>query len=76
METFIQLDSYSQDTIHFMDEKMALYYKNVFDEIEKKTGIKNDMAMSNYINLPNILNKNESIDDSLQEKISTLKTGD
>lgn len=75
VETFIQLDSYSQDTIHFMDEKMALYYKNVFDEIEKKTGIKNDMAMSNYINLPNILNKNESIDDSLQEKIlSTLKT--
>lgn len=75
METFIQLDSYSQDTIHFMDEKMALYYKNVFDEIEKKTGIKNDMAMSNYINLPNILTKNESIDDSLQEKIlSTLKT--
>lgn len=74
VETFIQLDSYSQDTIHFMDEKMALYYKNVFDEIEKKTGIKNDMAMSNYINLPNILNKNESIDDSLQEKIlSTLK---
>jgi TIGR00255 family protein len=75
VETFIQLDSYSQDTIHFMDEKMALYYKNVFDEIEKKTGIKNDMAMSNYINLPNILNKNESIDDSLQEKIlSTLKS--
>ena len=75
VETFIQFDSYSQDTIHFMDEKMALYYKNVFDEIEKKTGIKNDMAMSNYINLPNILNKNESIDDSLQEKIvSTLKT--
>ena len=75
VETFIQLDSYSQDTIHFMDEKMALYYKNVFDEIEKKTGIKNDMAMSNYINLPNILNKNESIDDSLQEKIlNTLKT--
>jgi len=75
VETFIQLDSYSQDTIHFMDEKMALYYKNVFDEIEKKTGIKNDMAMSSYINLPNILNKNESIDDSLQEKIlSTLKT--
>lgn len=75
VETFIQLDSYSLDTIHFMDEKMALYYKNVFDEIEKKTGIKNDMAMSNYINLPNILNKNESIDDSLQEKIvSTLKT--
>ena len=75
VETFIQLDSYSQETIHFMDEKMALYYKNVFDEIEKKTGIKNDMAMSNYINLPNILNKNESIDDSLQEKIvSTLKT--
>ncbi len=74
VETFIQLDSYSQDTIHFMDEKMALYYKNVFDEIEKKTGIKNDMAMSNYINLPNILNKNESIDDSLQEKIlSSLK---
>lgn len=74
LETFIQLDSYSQDTIHFMDEKMALYYKNVFDEIEKKTGIKNDMAMSSYINLPNILNKNESIDDSLQEKIlSTLK---
>lgn len=75
VETFIQLDSYSQDTIHFMDEKMALYYKNVFDEIEKKTGIKNDMAMSNYINLPNILNKNESIDDNLQEKIlSTLKS--
>lgn len=75
VETFIQLDSYSQDTIHFMDEKMALYYKNVFDEIEKKTGIKNDMAMSNYINLPNILTKNESIDDSLQEKIlNTLKT--
>ena len=75
VETFIQFDSYSQDTIHFMDEKMALYYKNVFDEIEKKTGIKNDMAMSSYINLPNILNKNESIDDSLQEKIlSTLKT--
>ena len=75
VETFIQLDSYSLDTIHFMDEKMALYYKNVFDEIEKKTGIKNDMAMSNYINLPNILNKNESIDDSLQEKIvSTLNT--
>lgn len=75
VETFIQLDSYSQDTIHFMDEKMALYYKNVFDEIEKKTSIKNDMAMSNYINLPNILNKNESIDDSLQEKIlSTLKS--
>jgi TIGR00255 family protein len=75
VETFIQLDSYSQDTIHFMDEKMSLYYKNVFDEIEKKTGIKNDMAMSNYINLPNILTKNESIDDSLQEKIlSTLKT--
>lgn len=74
VETFIQLDSYSQDTIHFMDEKMALYYKNVFDEIEKKTGIKNDMAMSSYINLPNILNKNESIDDSLQEKIlSSLK---
>lgn len=74
VETFIQFDSYSQDTIHFMDEKMALYYKNVFDEIEKKTGIKNDMAMSSYINLPNILNKNESIDDSLQEKIlSTLK---
>ena len=74
LETFIQLDSYSQDTIHFMDEKMALYYKNVFDEIEKKTGIKNDMAMSSYINLPNILNKNESIDDSLQEKIlSSLK---
>lgn len=74
VETFIQLDSYSQDTIHFMDEKMALYYKNVFDEIEKKTGIKNDMAMSSYINLPNILSKNESIDDSLQEKIiSTLK---
>jgi len=75
VETFIQLDSYSQDTIHFMDEKMALYYKNVFNEIEKKTGIKNDMTMSTYINLPNILNKNESIDDSLQEKIlSTLKT--
>jgi len=75
VETFIQLDSYSQDTIHFMDEKMALYYKNVFDEIEKKTGIKNDMTMSTYINLPNILNKNESIDDSLQEKIiSTLKS--
>ncbi len=75
VETFIQLDSYSQDTIHFMDEKMALYYKNVFDEIEKKTGIKNDMAMSNYINLPNILTKNESIDDNLQEKIlSTLKS--
>ncbi|EJP23418.1 TIGR00255 family protein [Peptostreptococcaceae bacterium AS15] len=74
VETFIQFDSYSQDTIHFMDEKMALYYKNVFDEIEKKTGIKNDMAMSSYINLPNILNKNESIDDSLQEKIlSSLK---
>lgn len=74
VETFIQLDSYSQDTIHFMDEKMALYYKNVFDEIEKKTGIKNDMAMSSYINLPNILSKNESIDDSLQEKIlSSLK---
>jgi len=74
VETFIQMDSYSQDTIHFMDEKMALYYKNVFDEIEKKTGIKNDMAMSSYINLPNILNKNESIDDSLQEKIlSSLK---
>jgi len=74
VETFIQFDSYSQDTIHFMDEKMALYYKNVFDEIEKKTGIKNDMAMSSYINLPNILSKNESIDDSLQEKIlSSLK---
>ena len=74
VETFIQLDSYSQDTVYFMDEKMALYYKNVFDEIEKKTGIKNDMAMSSYINLPNILSKNESIDDSLQEKIlSSLK---
>ena len=32
------------------------------------------MAMSSYINLPNILSKNESIDDSLQEKIlSSLK---
>ena len=75
VETFIQLDSYSQDTIHFMDEKMALYYKNVFDDIEKKTGIKNDMTMSTYINLPNILTKSDNIDDSLQEKIvSTLKT--
>lgn len=75
VETFIQLDSYSQDTVYFMDEKMALYYKNVFDDIEKKTGIKNDMTMSTYINLPNILTKSDNIDDSLQEKIvSTLKT--
>ena len=74
VETFIQFDAYSQDTACSMDEKMVVYYKNHFEDIEKKTGIKNDMAMSAYINLPNILTKNDNIDDNLQEKIiSTLK---
>ena len=53
---------------------MVVYYKNHFEDIEKKTGIKNDMEMSAYINLPNILTKNDNIDDDLQEKIiCTLK---
>ena len=74
VETFIHFDAYSQDTACSMDEKMVVYYKNHFEDIEKKTGIKNDMAMSAYINLPNILTKNDNIDDNLQEKIiSTLK---
>lgn len=74
VETFIQFDAYSQDTACSMDEKMVVYYKNHFEDIEKKTGIKNDMAMSAYINLPNILTKNDNIDDNLQEKIIyTLK---
>ena len=74
VETFIQFDAYSQDTACSMDEKMVVYYKNHFEDIEKKTGIKNDMEMSAYINLPNILTKNDNIDDDLQEKIiCTLK---
>ena len=74
VETFIQFDAYSQDTACSMDEKMVVYYKNHFEDIEKKTGIKNDMEMSAYINLPNILTKNDNIDDNLQEKIiCTLK---
>lgn len=74
VETFIQFDAYSQDTACSIDEKMAVYYKNHFEDIEKKTGIKNDMEMSAYINLPNILTKNDNIDDDLQEKIiCTLK---
>ena len=74
VETFIQFDAYSQDTACSIDEKMVVYYKNHFEDIEKKTGIKNDMEMSAYINLPNILTKNDNIDDDLQEKIiSTLK---
>lgn len=74
VETFIHFDAYSQDTACSMDEKMVVYYKNHFEDIEKKTGIKNDMEMSAYINLPNILTKNDNIDDNLQEKIiCTLK---
>ena len=74
VETFIQFDAYSQDTACSIDEKMVVYYKNHFEDIEKKTGIKNDMEMSAYINLPNILTKNDNIDDDLQEKIiCTLK---
>ena len=74
VETFIQFDAYSQDTACSIDEKMVVYYKNHFEDIEKKTGIKNDMEMSAYINLPNILTKNDNIDDNLQEKIiCTLK---
>ena len=74
VETFIQFDAYSQDTACSIDEKMVIYYKNHFEDIEKKTGIKNDMEMSAYINLPNILTKNDNIDDDLQEKIiCTLK---
>ena len=74
VETFIQFDAYSQDTACSIDEKMVVYYKNHFEDIEKKTGIKNHMEMSAYINLPNILTKNDNIDDDLQEKIiCTLK---
>jgi TIGR00255 family protein len=75
VDLFVQIDSFNSNFSYVIDEKKLLSYKNNFDNIAKSTNIENDMKMSSYIGLPDVLVKNDEISKDIEQLlIDTLST--
>ena len=75
VDLFVQIDSFNSNFSYIIDEKKLLSYKNNFDNIAKSTNIENDMKMSSYIGLPDVLVKNDEISKDIEQLlIDTLST--
>lgn len=66
VDLFIQLDSFNAGFNYVVDENKIVSYKNIFDNITKFTSIENDMKMSSYINLPDVLVKNDEVNKEIE----------
>lgn len=74
VELFIQLENNDLKDSYNIDENKIISYRELFEDISQKLGIENDMKLSSYLDLPDVMSKNNEADENIENLIkNTLK---
>lgn len=69
VELFIQIENNNIADSYNIDENKIISYKDIFEKIQKKSGIENDMKLSSYLELPDVISKNNESNENIENLI-------
>ena len=69
LDIYIQVDNNSILDNYSIDEKKIHDYKVIFEKIQRELDIENDMKISSYLNLPEVMTKNSEPNKELENMV-------
>ncbi|MGP1410991.1 MAG: YicC/YloC family endoribonuclease [Peptoanaerobacter stomatis] len=69
LDIYIQVDNNSILDNYSIDEKKIHDYKVIFEKIQRELDIENDMKISSYLNLPEVMTKNSETNKELENMV-------
>ena len=69
LDIYIQVDNNSILDNYSIDEKKIHDYKLIFEKIQRELDIENDMKISSYLNLPEVMTKNSEPNKELENMV-------
>lgn len=69
LDIYIQVDNNSILDNYSIDEKKIHDYKVIFENIQRELDIENDMKISSYLNLPEVMTKNSEPNKELENMV-------